>query len=120
MAARITITGKISQDPVLETVHVDGAPRSVCRLNVGYTINRGRNDRNFIEVTAWGDAAENHARYLTKGSLVRIDGELDHQTWQTSDGANRSKHSIVNPDIEYLSPRTNTDPAPARSGAEPF
>lgn len=126
MAATISITGNLSQDPQLEQVELTDGPRSICRLNIGYTINRGRNEQNFIEVTTWGEAAENHARYLSKGSPVRIDGELDFATWQADDGTNRSRHTVVNAAVEYLGTPTNKTngqtPAPAAAGGkeEPF
>ncbi len=126
MGATISITGNLSQDPTLETVELTDGPRQVCRLHIGYTINRGRNDSNYIEVTTWGDAAANHAKYLAKGSPVRIDGELSHNTWQADDGTNRSKHTVINPSVEYLGTapaKTNgTAPAPAAAGGqeEPF
>ncbi len=123
MGATISITGNLSQTPQLEEVQLTDGPRKICRLNVGYTINRGKNDSNYLEVTTWGEAAENHARYLTKGSPVRIDGELDFQTWQADDGTNRSRHTVVNATLEYLgtpAARTNGD-APAPAGQEqPF
>lgn len=126
MGATISITGNLSQTPQLEEVQLSDGPRKICRLNVGYTINRGRNEHNFIEVTTWGDAAENHARYLDKGSPVRIDGELDFQTWPADDGTNRSKHTVINATVEYLgTPNGKTNgntPAPAVVGEmeEPF
>lgn len=101
MGATITITGNISQKPVLETVQVDGEDRTICRLHVGYSINRGRKTGNFIEAATWGDAARNHAKYLTVGSTVRIDGELSHDTWLHND-EKRSRHSITNASVEYL------------------
>ncbi len=114
MGATITITGNLAQSPAVETVEVNGEDRELCRLNIGYTINRGHNDGNFIEVTTWGEAAANHARYLTKGSPVRVDGELSYETWQAGDGTNRSRHRVINAHIEYLadpSPRASHEPA---------
>ena len=100
MAATIQITGNLSQDPELREVGDNG--EVLCRLNVGYSIDRGRNDNNFIEVTTWGEAATAHAKHLAKGSKVRIDGELDYQTWEADDGTKRSKHRIIGAKVEYL------------------
>ena len=121
MGATISITGNISQKPVLETVQVDGVDRRICRLHVGYSINRGRKTGNFIEATTWGDAAVNHAKYLTVGSTVRIDGELSHDTWLHHD-EKRSRHSVVNASIEYLGQpaRPDTGHAPAPAADEAF
>ena len=96
----------------LETVTVNGEQREVCRLRVGYSINRGKQDANYIDVTTWGDAAVNHHRYLKKGSPIHVSGELSHERWE-SDGQQRSKHAIINPEIEYLGTGDATPPPPA-------
>lgn len=122
MAGTITITGHLTQDPKVETVQVESEDRTLCRFRVGYSINRGRNDRNFISVTTWGNSAINHAKWLEKGSAVRVDGELAFDTWESEDGTKQSRHHVTNADVEYLqSPvHKNAKTSPATTGGESF
>ena len=110
MAGIISISGNLAADPELESVTVNGEQRDVCRLRVGYTINRGKQDANYIDVTTWGETAVNHHRYLSKGSPVHVSGELSHERWETN-GEQRSKHAIINAEVEYLGAAADSEPA---------
>jgi single-strand DNA-binding protein len=78
-------------------------------------------------VVVWGSAAENAAKYLKKGSTVRIVGRLQTRKWDDKDGITRYTTEIVASEVNYLdrvSPdakRGASDSAPeAPADAEPF
>ena len=53
----------------------------------------------FIDITAWGDLAENTAETIPKGSRVVVVGRLDQSSWETDAGEKRHRLSITAEDI---------------------
>jgi single-strand DNA-binding protein len=57
---------------------------------------------NFLPVTIWGKVAENTANYCSKGSKVRIGGEVRQQNYNDKSGARQSKVYINAKEVEFL------------------
>jgi len=77
MLNNITIVGRLTRHP--EMRHTKSGT-SVCNFNVAverdYTNKQGEKEVDYIRVTAWGQRAENCSKYLSKGSLVGVEGKL--------------------------------------------
>jgi single-strand DNA-binding protein len=72
--------------------------------NMGMAINKKRKDSEktcFVDLTAFGKAAETMAQYLEKGSPVLIEGELDYQQWE-KDGEKRSKLAVIVNNFQFV------------------
>ena len=82
---RVTGSGNLTRDVELRSTK-GGA--QVANLRVAFNTRRpdGQGNwtdkANYVDVEVWGAQAENCARYLSKGSRVFIDGELDYQEWE--------------------------------------
>jgi len=50
---------------------------------------------SFLDCILWGKLGESIGKYMTKGKRVAVDGEIEQQRWETSDGEKRSKMQIV-------------------------
>jgi len=105
---KVFLIGRLTQDPQLRTTP-NG--QSVCSF--GIATNRIRKDRKTGEVkksteyhniVLWQRLAEIASQYLTKGSLVLIEGRLQTRTWQDSSGNQRSRTEIIGERIQ-LGPR---------------
>lgn len=59
----------------------------------------------FIDCTVIGRSAEVINQYCKKGSKVRISGRIQLERWTDQNGQNRSKHSIMVEDFEFLNTR---------------
>lgn len=103
---KVFLIGNLTRDPDLKYT-ADGT--AIC--NFGIAVNesfKGKDGEKkekvgFYDVVVWGKSAENANSYLAKGRAVMIEGKLDYSTWETDDGAKRSKVSIVAQNIQYLS-----------------
>lgn len=91
---RVTGSGNLTRDVELRSTK-SGA--QVANLRVAFNTRRpdgqgGWTDKaNYVDVEVWGAQAENCAKYLSKGSRVFVDGELDYQEWEDrSTGQKRS------------------------------
>jgi len=112
---RIIIVGNLTRDPELKQL---SSGQSVCRL--GIASNRQFKNRQsgdmvqevcYVDVDVWGPQAESSNQYLEKGRQVLIEGRLKLDTWQDTDGKNRSKHSIVADRVVFLASGSDTTTA---------
>ena len=73
----------------------------------------GKDEADFVWVSTWNKQAEICARYLTKGKRVAIDGRLRSSSWEDSDGNKRSAIEVVANRVQFLSPPSGKEDAPA-------
>lgn len=104
---RVSITGNLTRDPELRKSKSGNAV-----LSMGVAVNDRRKNQqtgewedkpNFIDCTMFGSRAESVSRYLSKGSKVAIDGKLDQQSWEDSEGNRRTKICVIVDNLEFMS-----------------
>lgn len=61
-------------------------------------------------IVTWNKTAELCSKYLTKGSKVYLEGEIETQEYE-KDGEKRYATKIIARDVKFLSPKGNTAPA---------
>jgi len=68
------------------------------------------------DITCFGNMAENAAKYITKGSKVSCVGEIQHRSWDATDGTKRYKTELVARNVEfvYLKPRDGEQDLPGK------
>lgn len=122
----VTLVGNVTRDPEVRFTK-SGTP--VAQFGLAYNnrkFNKTTNDYDeevsFFDVTVWQSLAENVGESLHKGDRVVVSGRLEQQTWETDEGAKRSKVEIVadevGPSLRWASAkimkneRENRDSAP--------
>jgi single-strand DNA-binding protein len=58
---------------------------------------------NFFRCTVWGKYAEAMQKHMTKGKQVGIEGKLNQNVWEDSNGTKRNDITIVVDNIALLS-----------------
>lgn len=104
---KVFILGRLTADPQLRMTP-DG--RQV--VNFGIATNRIWTDKagarqqevEYHNVVVWGRQAEIVSQFLSKGSLVLIEGRLRTRTWQNKQGQNQKTTEIIGERIQ-LGPR---------------
>lgn len=103
---KVLLIGNLTRDPELRYT-----PKGTAVGELGLAVNRRVRDANdnwtdeatFVDVTVWGNNAENAQKYLTKGRGVFIEGRLQLDTWQDKQtGQNRSKLKVVAEVLQFL------------------
>jgi single-strand DNA-binding protein len=102
---KVTLIGNLGADPDLKYTP-SGKP--VCNLSVA--TNETWKDKagekqskvEWHKVQAWGDLAENCAKYLAKGRSVYVEGKLQTRKWQDKDGKDRYTTEIVASQVLFL------------------
>jgi len=112
---RIIVVGRLTKDPEARYTP-SGKLVSTFRIASGrvYTDKNGerREETLFINVVVWNDRrnmAENVNKYLSKGSLVLVEGRLRIRDYETSDGVSRRAVEIIADNVKFLSKKPKTE-----------
>ena len=99
----VTISGNAGREPELRFT-----PSGQAVANFGVAVSRRWMNRqtneweeatSWIDVTCWGQLAENVAESVGRGTRVTVAGRLDQRSWETDNGDKRSKVEIVADDV---------------------
>lgn len=115
----VTMTGNLCADPELRYTQ-GGSAVAFFAIAVNRTIQDGKQETLFIDVSVWGKMAETVSRYLSKGAHVLVDGYLRQENWQTKQGENRKTIKLVATTIQFLDkPPKNDAERPQRQQQTP-
>ena len=96
----VTLIGNLATDVELRDL---GEDRQVA--NFLLAVDRpGKDEADFVRISAWNKQAELCAQYLVKGRKVGIDGRLRSSSWEDTDGNKRNAVEVVAHRVEFLSP----------------
>ncbi len=105
---RVILMGNLTRDPELRYT-----PGGTAVANFGIAINRRyktedevREEVDFFDIVVWGKQAENCSEYLSKGRSVLVEGRLQQNRWETSEGQKRSKVEVVANTVQFLGSRS--------------
>ncbi len=103
---KVMLLGNLTRDPELRHT-----PKGSAVTDLGLALNRRVQDGNggwkeevtFVDVTVWGNSAENAHKYLSKGRGVFVEGRLQMDTWDDKEtGKKRSKLKVVADNLQFL------------------
>ena len=103
---KVLLMGNLTKDPELRYT-----PKGTAVGDLGLAVNRRVKDANdnwtdettFVDITVWGNTAENAQKYLSKGRGVFVEGRLQLDTWEDkTSGQKRSKLKIVAETLQFL------------------
>ena len=108
MLNKVQIIGRLGANPDLKYSQ-NGAP--VCTLSIATDESYNDREGNKVQRTEWHRVtvfqrqAENCSTYLTKGSLVYIEGSLQTRKWQDQQGQDRYTTDIRAQKVTFLDKR---------------
>jgi single-strand DNA-binding protein len=102
---KVLLMGNLTRDPQLRYT-----PSQAAVCDFGLAINRKwkaqdgqmKEEVCFVDCTAWGRAAENLSKYVTKGRPLFVEGRLTYQTWDGKDGQKRSKLLVTVENFQFI------------------
>jgi len=107
----ITIVGNLGRDP--EQRSIGDGERTVTSFPVAtsrrYKTRDGQDkeDTQWHSVQVWGPQGENCAKYLNKGSLVLVTGEMRYRKYTGKDDVERISAEISADKVQFLSSRNS-------------
>ena len=104
---KVFVIGRLTSDPQLRTT-----PGGTEVVTLGVATNRNWVDRQgqkkesteFHNVVVWGRQANVVKQFLTKGSMIFIEGRLQTRSWEGKDGQTRRTTEVIAERIQ-LGPR---------------
>ena len=120
MLNKVMLIGRLGRDPELRYAQ-NGSP--ICNLRIATDESYTDRDGNKVERTEWHSVAvfqrqaENCATYLSKGSLVYVEGSLQTRKWQDQQGQDRYTTEVKAQRVQFLDRKGDVQRgAPAESG----
>lgn len=112
---KVILIGRLTRDPETRAL-----PSGQSLTSFGMATDRFYTDKTgqkqqqteFHNIVSFGRLAEIASQYLTKGSLVLIEGRLQTRGWKDSSGNQRSRTEIITERIQ-LGPRSAGKTAPS-------
>jgi len=116
LVGRLTRDHKVRTTPTGQTVCSFGLATN--RIGKDPTTGETKKSTEYHNIVLWRRLAEIASQYLTKGSLVLIEGRLQTRSWQDSSGNQRSRTEIVAERMQ-LGPRAAGKVAPPEKETPP-
>lgn len=104
---KVIMIGRLGREPEIRASRESGAKWGTFSLATNRSIRVGD---SWEEATDWhrvkcfGKLAERCALYLSKGSLVAVEGAVHSEQWTDDDGQRRYSTSIVADSVTFLEP----------------
>ncbi|MDD3065771.1 MAG: single-stranded DNA-binding protein [Endomicrobiaceae bacterium] len=111
----VVLVGRLTRDP--ETRRTSTS-KTVCKFDIAI----GRRfkdaatgewkdaDPTFVPIVVWGDQANRCGDRLRKGMPVHVEGRLQTNSWQATDGTKKSRIEVIASRVQIL---VRSDQAPA-------
>ena len=96
----VALIGRLTRDPELRYT-ANNFP--VCSFSIAIDrMGKEEKKTNFIPVKALGKTAENCGKYLTKGRLASVEGEIQTDSYEAKDGTKRYTWEVLAHRVEFL------------------
>ena len=102
---KVILIGNLTRDPELSYL-----PSQTAVVDFGLAVNQKWTNKDgekkeetcFVDCRAFGKAAENINKYLSKGKPVLVEGRLSYSSWEAEDGSKRSKIRVTVGNFQFL------------------
>lgn len=117
---KVFLIGNLTRDPELSETN---SGVSLCRFSIAvnrtYSSANGERQTDFFNCVAWRGLGENVARYAKKGNKVAVTGSIELRNYEDNQGVKRTGVDIVAQDVEFLTPRGQSDGYDAPQSSAP-
>ncbi len=102
------LIGRLTRDPELRYSTSNAAIVNFSiAIDRQYTNNQGQRETDFINIVAFQKQAENIKKYVSKGSLVAVDGRIQTRTYDDKDGKRVYVTEVVADRVQFLDSRNS-------------
>lgn len=96
----VVLIGRLTKDP--EIRYIPGNEKAVANLNIAVNRPFKKDEADFFRIVVFGKPAENCARYLSKGSMIGVQGRIQNNNYTTASGEKKYSTDIVADRVEFL------------------
>ena len=100
---KVVSIGRLTRDPELRytSSNIPSATFSLA-VNRPFQNQNGVREADFINIVMWRKQAETAKKYLTKGSLISIEGRIQTRNYDGADGKKVYVTEVVADNFEFL------------------
>ena len=100
---KVVLIGRLTRDPELiyTSSNIPSATFSLA-VNRPFQNQNGVREADFINIVMWRKQAETAKKYLTKGSLISIEGRIQTRNFDGADGKKVYVTEVVADNFEFL------------------
>lgn len=110
------LIGRLTKDP---DSRVTQNGTAVCTFTLAvdrrFKDSSGEKQTDFIQIVAWRKTAELCSKYLHKGSLAGICGEIQTRSYEAKDGGKRYVTEVVSDEVQFLDTKGKAEQGGART-----
>lgn len=102
---KVTVMGRVVRDPELLTTGENGDvnyTKLTLAVDRNYKNKNGEYDTDFIPVIVWNKLSETICRYVKKGSLIIVDGNLITNSYTDRDNIKRTSMEVNLNKFEFV------------------
>ena len=103
---KVILTGRLGKDVELRYTQ---SGKAVATFSLAVTDSFNREVTHWLNIVVWGKSAENCANYLSKGSLVGVDGRIQTRNYENKEGRKVYVTEIVADRVEFLDSKGKSD-----------
>jgi len=120
MLNRVVLVGRLTKDPDLRyTQNGVAVANFTVAVNRTFTNQQGNRETDFLNCVCWRRQAENLANYMSKGSMVGVDGRLQSRTYEGQDGKTVFVTEVVADSVQFLETKNSSQNRADSSGFQP-
>jgi single-strand DNA-binding protein len=122
MINRVVLVGRLTKDPELRRTAGDiPVVTFTLAINRPYAKTDQDQQADFINCTAWRRQAETVHQYLTKGSLVGVEGRIQTRNYEDAQGQRRVFTEVLADSVQFLEPKgSSSSQRPSASSQSPY
>ena len=105
---RVELIGRITRDPELRYTNNNIATcRFTLAVNRPFQSQNGEQGTDFINIVVWRKQAENVSKYVSKGSLVAVEGRIQTGSYER-DGQRVYTTDVVADSVQFLETKSQS------------
>ena len=98
------LIGRLTRDPELRYT---SSNRAVCQFSIAIdrpftNQSTGQREADFINIVAWDKTAENIGKFMTKGSLVAVEGRIQTRNYDNNEGKKVYVTEVIASNVQFL------------------
>lgn len=119
MLNRVVLVGRLTKDPDLRyTANGTAVANFTVAVNRPFSNQQGDREADFINCVIWRKQAESLANYMSKGSLIGVDGRIQTRSYDGQDGKRVYVTEVVADTVQFLESRNSNRGTSAGSGEQ--
>ena len=105
---KVVLIGRVTRDPELRyTASNIPSTRFTLAVNRPFENQNGEREADFINVVVWRKQAENVKKYVTKGSLIAVEGRIQTGSYE-KDGQRLYTTDVVADNVQFLESKSQS------------